>query len=78
MLTGEKDGQADIFLSKSIINFKGKEIPLIAAIMRLQKVSVAEDIDEGLLLSKVVVKVYVERNEADDKGKEENVRIKPT
>jgi len=77
VLAGEKDGQADIFLSKNIIKLKGKEIPLIPATRRLRKVTVAEDVAiPGL--SEVVVDVYVERDEADDKDKEENFIIEPT
>ncbi|KAH3840505.1 hypothetical protein DPMN_113955 [Dreissena polymorpha] len=77
VLAGEKDGQADIFLSKNIIKLKGKEIPLLPATRRLRKVTVAEDVAiPGL--SEVVVDVYVERDEADDKDKEENFIIEPT
>ncbi|KAH3822108.1 hypothetical protein DPMN_123879 [Dreissena polymorpha] len=77
VLAGEKEGQADIFLSKSIIKLKEKEIPLIPATKRLRKVTVAEDVAIPRL-SEVVVEVYVERDEADDKDKEENCIIEPT
>jgi len=74
---GEKDGQADIFLSKSIIKIKGKEIALIPANKRLRKVTVEEEVAiPGL--SEVMADDYVEREEIDDKGKEENFVIEPT
>ncbi|KAH3882454.1 hypothetical protein DPMN_006394 [Dreissena polymorpha] len=68
---------ADIFLSKSIITLKGKEIPLILAIKRLRKVTVAEDVVVPRL-SEVVDDVYIECDEADDKDKEEHFIIEPT
>ena len=74
---GETDGQVDIFLSKSIIKIKGKEIALIPANKRLRKVTVEEEVAiPGL--SEVMADDYVEREEIDDKGKEANFVIEPT
>ncbi|KAH3771590.1 hypothetical protein DPMN_172915 [Dreissena polymorpha] len=75
VLAGEKYGKAGIFLSKSVNRLKGKEIPLIPATKMQQKVTV-EDV-AILELSKVVVDVYVDRNESDGKCKEENFVIEP-
>jgi len=74
---GEKDGQADIFLSKSIIKLKGKEITLLPDTKRLRKVTAEEEVAiPGL--SEVMADDYVEREEIDDKGKEENFVFEST